>query len=46
VLLLDDRPIVRKAGVMGVVEAGGDVTPGQAIDVELPSGAHHRLEPV
>lgn len=46
VLLLDDRPIVRKAGVMGVVEVGGELTPGQVIEVELPSGVHHRLEPV
>jgi MOSC domain-containing protein YiiM len=46
VLLLDDRPIVRKAGVMGVVEVGGEVTPGQAIEVELPGRPHHRLEPV
>lgn len=46
VLLLDDRPIVRKAGVMGVVEVGGDVAAGQAIEVELPDGPHRRLEPV
>ena len=30
---------------MGVVEAGGDVTAGQAIEIELLR-PHHRLEPV
>ena len=46
VLLLDDGPIVRKAGVMGVVDRGGDVAPGRSIEIELPTGPHHRLEPV
>jgi MOSC domain-containing protein YiiM len=38
--------LVRKAGVMGIVVAGGDVCPGDSIAVEWPSGAHFRLEPV
>ena len=31
---------------MSVVIAGGDVVTGDAIDVELPVGAHTALEPV
>ncbi|HEX6706459.1 MAG TPA: MOSC domain-containing protein [Albitalea sp.] len=38
--------LVRKAGVMGVVLAGGDVRPGDAIGVEWPPLPHHRLERV
>lgn len=38
--------IVRKAGVMSVVLAAGEVTAGQAIDVELPSRPWSALEPV
>ena len=38
--------LVRRAGVMGVVLAGGEVRPGQPIDVELPRGRHRPLEPV
>ena len=38
--------LVRKAGVMGVVVAGGDVRVGSAIRVELPLGAHLPLEVV
>lgn len=38
--------LVRKAGVMGVVLAGGDVRPGDAIRVELPPEPHRALEPV
>ncbi len=35
--------LVRKAGVMGVVVAGGEVRPGSNIRVELPLGAHMPL---
>lgn len=35
--------IVRKAGIMGVVMAGGAVRPGDAITVELPDGPHRPL---
>lgn len=41
-----DRGLIRKAGVMGVVLAGGDVTPGDPITVELPLGPHLPLERV
>lgn len=38
--------LVRKSGVMGVVIAGGEVFAGDAITVQLPQGAHRKLEPV
>ena len=38
--------LVRKAGVMGVVMAGGAVQPGDAIHVQPPPTPHRRLEPV
>jgi MOSC domain-containing protein YiiM len=38
--------VVRLAGVMGVVLAGGDVRAGDPIEVELPAGEHRPLEPV
>ncbi|NUK52769.1 MOSC domain-containing protein [Streptomyces lunaelactis] len=38
--------IVRKAGIMSVVRAGGVVRPGDPITVELPTGAHRPLERV
>ena len=38
--------LVRKSGVMGVVLADGEVRPGDAISVELPSPPHQPLEPV
>jgi len=38
--------LVRKAGVMGIVLAGGEVRPGDPIRVELPSEPHRPLEPV
>ena len=38
--------LVRKAGVMGVVVATGEVRPGDAVRVELPSGPHRPLTPV
>ncbi len=38
--------IVRKAGVMGVVVAGGVVRPGQGIATTLPPLPHKRLERV
>ncbi len=42
----DDGELVRKAGVMGVVIAGGDVAPADRIAVELPPEPHHPLRPV
>jgi MOSC domain-containing protein YiiM len=41
-----DGSLVRKAGIMAVVLAGGEVRPGDAISVELPPGPHRALEPV
>lgn len=38
--------LVRKAGVMAVVLAGGDVRPGDGVRVELPSGSLRPLVPV
>jgi MOSC domain-containing protein YiiM len=38
--------VVRRAGVMGVVVAGGAVAVGDSIRVVPPNGRHHRLEPV
>jgi MOSC domain-containing protein YiiM len=39
-----DDGLVRKAGVMGVVLVGGDVTPGNAIRVERPPEPHVKLD--
>lgn len=41
----DGRP-VRKAGIMGIVVADGEVRPGDPIEVELPDGPHRPLERV
>jgi MOSC domain-containing protein YiiM len=38
--------LVRKAGVMSVVLAGGEVRAGDPIRVELPAGQHRSLGPV
>jgi MOSC domain-containing protein YiiM len=38
--------LFRKAGVMGVVLAGGEVRPGDAVRLELPPEPHQRLERV
>ena len=41
-----DGQLVRKAGVMGIVRAGGEVRPGDPIAVELPAEPRRALEPV
>ena len=41
-----DGSLVRKAGIMAVVLAGGDVWPGDPIRVELPPEPHRPLAPV
>ncbi len=41
-----DGELVRKSGVMGVVLAGGEVKPGDPIEVELPAQPHVALAPV
>jgi MOSC domain-containing protein YiiM len=38
--------LVRKAGIMGIVSVGGEVRPGDTIDVELPPRPHVPIEPV
>jgi MOSC domain-containing protein YiiM len=35
-----------KSGVMGIVIAGGDIAPGDAISVDLPPEPHRPLEKV
>lgn len=42
----DAGNLVRKAGVMGIVLAGGEVCGGDPIRVELPKGPHEPLVPV
>ncbi len=41
-----DGNLVRKAGIMAVVIAGGEVRPGDAIAVDLPAPPHRKLEAV
>ncbi|MEP7100148.1 MAG: MOSC domain-containing protein [Burkholderiales bacterium] len=41
-----DGALVRKAGVMGIVLAGGELRAGDEIRIELPPGAHSPLERV
>lgn len=43
---VDGKGIVRRAGVMGVVEHDGTVRPGDPISVELPEPPHLPLAPV
>lgn len=38
--------LVRKAGIMGVVRAPGEIRPGDRIEVELPPEPRKKLEPV
>lgn len=38
--------LIRKAGIMAIVLAGGEVRPGDPIIVELPPAPHRSLEPV
>jgi MOSC domain-containing protein YiiM len=47
--VLDQAPdgsLIRRAGVMGIVVAGGVVRDGDGIGVELPEGEHQPLGPV
>jgi MOSC domain-containing protein YiiM len=41
-----DGNLVRKAGIMSIVLADGDVRPGDGIQVELPATPHRPLQPV
>jgi MOSC domain-containing protein YiiM len=38
--------LIRKAGIMGIVLAGGEIRPGDSIRVELPPAPHRPLERV
>ncbi|MEE1657380.1 MOSC domain-containing protein [Microvirga sp. CF3062] len=38
--------VIRKSGIMGIVLEGGEVRPGDAVRVELPTGPHRSLEVV
>lgn len=41
-----DGSLIRKAGIMAIVRAGGAVRPGDPVTVELPPLPHRALEPV
>jgi MOSC domain-containing protein YiiM len=41
-----DGNLVRKAGIMAVVLAPGEVRPGDPIEIDLPPEPHRKLEPV
>ncbi len=38
--------LIRKAGLMSIVWAGGTVWPGDQIEVRMPAGPHRPLQPV
>jgi MOSC domain-containing protein YiiM len=40
----EEGHIVRRAGVMSVVLEGGEITPSDAVEVELPAGEHVALD--
>ena len=42
----DDGTLVRRAGIMSIVLAGGPVRPGDTITVELPPEPHEPLDRV
>ncbi|KOV29838.1 molybdenum cofactor biosysynthesis protein [Streptomyces sp. XY431] len=42
----EEGNIVRRAGIMGVVRAGGTIHPGDPIEVDLPPGPHRPLDRV
>lgn len=41
-----DGKLIRKAGIMGIVLTGGEIRPGDPIDVTLPALPHRALERV
>jgi MOSC domain-containing protein YiiM len=41
-----DGSLIRKAGVMSIVVADGEVRPGDPVTVTLPDGPHRPLKPV
>jgi MOSC domain-containing protein YiiM len=42
----DNGNLIRKAGIMSIVVAAGEVRPGDPIEVELPPPPHRSLAPV
>ncbi len=42
----EDGNLIRKAGIMAIVLADGEVRPGDPITVELPARPHRPLQPV
>ncbi|OIV37032.1 hypothetical protein BIV57_13145 [Mangrovactinospora gilvigrisea] len=47
VLLRDgDGEVVRRAGIMSVVQVGGEVRPGMPVRAQVPAPPHTRLGPV
>ena len=42
----EDGSLIRRAGIMGIVIAGGDIRAGDTIRVELPDAPHEPLRPV
>jgi MOSC domain-containing protein YiiM len=46
VLDKEDGQLIRKAGIMGIVEVGGPIRAGDAISVTLPDLPHEKLERV
>jgi hypothetical protein len=42
----EDGTLVRKAGVMGIVVAGGAIRPNDRIKIQLPEGKYRPLQPV
>jgi MOSC domain-containing protein YiiM len=42
----NDGNLIRKAGIMGIVLAGGEIRPGDPIQVDLPPSPYQRLAPV
>ena len=41
-----DGSLIRKAGIMGIVLAAGEIRPGDPIEIELPPEPRRKLEPV
>jgi len=41
-----DGALIRKAGIMAIVLEGGEIRPGDAIEITLPAQPHRPLEPV
>ena len=42
----NDGSVIRKGGVMAIVTEGGEVFPGDQIEVQVPAGQHVPLSPV